>query len=397
MEQSKKTQPKGLLRVAQTAVACAAFALLAACGGGGSSSSTTSNSSTPPGGVSLQVVSFGTSLSDVGTYSPFILPSFGGGKFTTNPGQVWTQNVANYYGGTLTPAYLGGFSVQLAAAGGLGYGEGGALISGEQGIGWAPNDAAATTMPVVDQVTNYLNAHGSFNSNQLVLVEGGANDILTNATAIGTAVQTGVANGTYPSLSVAVQAVTLSTLGPAAQAFVTQVGKILAAGATKVVVVNVPDIGQTPLGISEGATGSALLSGITQTFNGIVQAGLAQAGLSSKVIYADAFTWLDQSVLPNVSSLGFQVGNTGTACNLAQMQANATQYGQQNPSALNGLTPAQFGAQFASSLFCSPQTLTVAGADQTYVFADSIHPSTHTHALFAQFIESKVAAAGIGH
>ncbi|HLX02653.1 MAG TPA: SGNH/GDSL hydrolase family protein [Trinickia sp.] len=396
MEQSKKTQPKGLLRTAQTAVACAAFALLAACGGGGSSS-TSSNSSTPPGGVSLQVVSFGTSLSDVGTYSPVILPDFGGGKFTTNPGQIWTQDVANYYGGTLTPAYLGGFGVQLAATGGLGYGEGGALVSGEQGIGWAPNDAAATTMPVVDQVTNYLNSHGSFNSNQLVLVEGGANDILSNATAIGTAAQTGVANGTYPSLAAAVQAVTVATLGPAAQALVTQVGKILAAGATKVVLVNVPDIGQTPLGLSEGATGSALLTGITQTFNGIVQLGVAQAGLSSAVIYADAFTWLDQSVLPNYSSLGFQVGNTGTACNLAQMQANATQYGQQNPAALNGLTPAQYGAQFASSLFCSPQTLTVAGADQTYVFADSIHPTTHTHALFAQFVESKIAAAGIGH
>jgi|SRR5579863_2535497 len=396
MEQSKKTQPKGLLRTAQTAVACAAFALLAACGGGGSSS-TSSNSSTPPGGVSLQVVSFGTSLSDVGTYSPVILPAFGGGKFTTNPGQIWTQDVANYYGGTLTPAYLGGFGVQLAATGGLGYGEGGALVSGEQGIGWAPNDAAATTMPVVDQVTNYLNSHGSFNSNQLVLVEGGANDILSSATAIGTAAQTGVANGTYPSLAAAVQAVTVATLGPAAQALVTQVGKILAAGATKVVLVNVPDIGQTPLGLSEGATGSALLTGITQTFNGIVQLGVAQAGLSSAVIYADAFTWLDQSVLPNYSSLGFQVGNTGTACNLAQMQANATQYGQQNPAALNGLTPAQYGAQFASSLFCSPQTLTVAGADQTYVFADSIHPTTHTHALFAQFVESKIAAAGIGH
>lgn len=396
MEQSKKTQPKGLLRTAQTAVACAAFALLAACGGGGSSS-TSSNSSTPPGGVSLQVVSFGTSLSDVGTYSPVILPDFGGGKFTTNPGQIWTQDVANYYGGTLTPAYLGGFGVQLAATGGLGYGEGGALVSGEQGIGWAPNDAAATTMPVVDQVTNYLNSHGSFNSNQLVLVEGGANDILSSATAIGTAAQTGVANGTYPSLAAAVQAVTVATLGPAAQALVTQVGKILAAGATKVVLVNVPDIGQTPLGLSEGATGSALLTGITQTFNGIVQLGVAQAGLSSAVIYADAFTWLDQSVLPNYSSLGFQVGNTGTACNLAQMQANATQYGQQNPAALNGLTPAQYGAQFASSLFCSPQTLTVAGADQTYVFADSIHPTTHTHALFAQFVESKIAAAGIGH
>src|SRR6201999_3554757 len=58
----------------------------------------------PPGGINLQVVSFGDSLSDVGTYSSFAGPAFGGGRFTTNPGQIWTELVAEYYGGTLQPA-----------------------------------------------------------------------------------------------------------------------------------------------------------------------------------------------------------------------------------------------------------------------------------------------------
>ena len=87
-----------VVRNTRIAAASAAFALLAACGGGGD------DNSTPAGGLKLQVVSFGDSLSDVGTYSPVAAANFGGGRFTTNPGEVWVQNVAKYYGDTLTPA-----------------------------------------------------------------------------------------------------------------------------------------------------------------------------------------------------------------------------------------------------------------------------------------------------
>src|SRR3978361_2316416 len=90
-------QTRWLLAV-QTATACAAFAVLAACGGG-------SDNTTPPaGGLKLQVVSFGDSLSDVGTYAPVAAANFGGGRFTTNPGQIWVQDVAQYYGDKLQPA-----------------------------------------------------------------------------------------------------------------------------------------------------------------------------------------------------------------------------------------------------------------------------------------------------
>ena len=81
----------GIVRYARIAVACAAFATLVACGGGSDNNNNNNASATPAGGVKLQVVSFGDSLSDVGTYSPVITSSFGGGRFTTNPGEVWTQ------------------------------------------------------------------------------------------------------------------------------------------------------------------------------------------------------------------------------------------------------------------------------------------------------------------
>ncbi len=39
---------------------------------------------TPPGGVKLQMIAFGDSLLDVGTYQQFAKANFDGGQFTTN-------------------------------------------------------------------------------------------------------------------------------------------------------------------------------------------------------------------------------------------------------------------------------------------------------------------------
>ena len=408
---SKKHQ---WLRVKQIAVASAAFAMLAACGGG---SDNNNSSSTPAGGVKLQVVSFGDSLSDVGTYAPVIQASFGGGRFTTNPGEVWTQKVAEYYGDTLKAAYLGGFGQPLVAAGGNGYAQGGSDVVNAEGQGWAPDNMAATTVPVVTQVSNYLGAHTSFNSNQLVLVNGGANDIFqfagttANLTALATALTTQfpllVKAGKLPNTQAGqvmfiagyLQALPDPQIAQAAAALAAQVQTIVSSGATHVVVSTVPDIGNTPLGVAaEAATpgSAALLSGITAAYNGMLEAALAQTqGTTGKVIVVDAFSWIDQQ-LQNYQALGFTVPNTGTACNLSSMVANATAYATANPAATNGLTAAQYGSQFGSSLFCSPQTYTVAGADQTYMFADTVHPSTHLHALFAQYVEQQIAATGLG-
>jgi phospholipase/lecithinase/hemolysin len=405
---SKKHQ---WLRATQIAVASAAFAALAACGGG--SDNNNSSSSTPAGGVKLQVVSFGDSLSDVGTYAPVIQSSFGGGRFTTNPGEVWTQKVAEYYGGTLTAAYLGGFGLPLSPAGGLGYAQGGSRVDEAQGEGYAPNNMAATTIPVTEQITEYLGAHSSFNSNQLVLMNGGANDIFIQATTVQATVTAaaqaaGVAaaqsGGSAADVQAAVAAATASATGTASQAalmaitvaankFVAAVQQVVAAGATHVVVSDVPDIAKTPEGLASGAQGQALFAALVQTYNGVLKQAL---GSNPQVIYVSAYNWIDNT-LSNYQSLGFTVSNTDTACNLTAMGNAATAYATKNPAVLApGQTAASYGSAFQSSLFCSPQTLTVPGADQTYMFADGVHPSTHLHALFAQTVEQAVAASGLG-
>jgi phospholipase/lecithinase/hemolysin len=376
----------------QTATACAAIAMLAACGG----SDNNNNNNTPPGGVKLQVVSFGDSLSDVGTYAPVATADFGGGRFTTNPGQIWTQNVAQYYGGTLTAANTGGFGIPLSAAGGLGYAQGGSRVTLQPGIGHATPGTAnadfsqATTIPINDQVTQFIGSNGSFNANQLVLINGGANDIFYNlgvAQATDAGIQAELAAGAITpaqAQAAATAATTAATtaISQAAIDLATLIGRVVQAGATHVVVSAVPDIGGSPEGLGSADKG-ATFSQVTQLFNGTLKGALQQSGLLSKVIYVDAYTWVD-GIQANFQANGFTVSNTGTACNLAAMTAAATKLGEPDPSA------------FATSLFCSPQTYTVAGADQSYMYADTVHPTTHLHALFSTFVEQQIAASGLG-
>jgi phospholipase/lecithinase/hemolysin len=335
----------------RAAIFSAAFALLAACGGGsggGSSSSGSPGTATPAGGINLQVVSFGDSLSDVGTYAP-VAGAVGGGRFTTNPGQVWTQDVAQYYGGTLTAAFTIDPTHELQAQGGLGYAEGGATVATPANQNDFLTDVIGNVeMPVNQQVSSYITAQGSFNANQLVLVWAGANDVLRA--------------GTPPAATTTVQtaATTLAQL----------VGQIVQNGATHVVVVNLPNIGLSPEGLAS-SDGGANFTQMSELFNSTLTSALQTNGLQSKVIQVDAYTWLN-GIIANFQANGFSVSNTGQACDPKK-------------------TPDD------TSLLCSPATYVSANADQTYMFADDLHPTTHLHSLFAQYVEQQIAASGLGH
>lgn len=334
----------------QGAVSAILFALLAACGGGGNGNGSGGGSSAnnPPGGVHLQIVSFGDSLSDVGTYAP-IAGAVGGGRFTTNPGQVWTQDVAQYYGDTLSAAYTIGVDHKLSAHGGFGYAEGGSTVAtpADQ-YDFLTDVIGNIEMPVNQQVSSYVSAHGSFNGNQLVLVWAGANDVLRA--------------GTPPAAN--------TTVEQAATTLAQIVAQIVQGGATHVVVVNVPNVGLSPKGLAS-ADGGANLSQLSQLFNTTLNAALQSDGLQGKVIEIDSYTWVTQAIA-NYQANGFTVSNTAQAC---------------DPSK----TPDD------TSLLCSPATYVAPNADQTYMFADDLHPTTHLHTLFAQFVEQQIAQSGLGH
>ncbi len=61
----------------------------------------------------FKVVVFGDSLLDAGTYTPVAESLFDGGRYTTNPGLNFTEEVARHLGDRLTPAFVGGFGRPL--------------------------------------------------------------------------------------------------------------------------------------------------------------------------------------------------------------------------------------------------------------------------------------------
>jgi len=278
--------------------------------------------------------------------------------------------------------------VPLTASTGLGYAQGGARVHEAIGIGHASVGTAnadysqATTIPVTQQLQNYLTVHGNFNAGQLVLVNGGTNDILSLAPTLQSAIAADVAGGMDPTL--AVQKEGGAALAPVAQALAGVVQQIASAGATHVVLVNAPDLGQTPYAVRSGASAQQLLSGLAKVYNTVLSQSVQALGIpANKLTLVDLSTWQD-NVIASYQTSGFTVGNTGTACNIEAMVANATKAGVANPQA------------FGSALFCSPQTYTAAGADQAYMFADLFNPSTRLHTLFAQQVQQQLTAAGLG-
>ena len=105
---------------------------------------------------------FGDSLSDAGFYRPGLAALLGAptaaavGKFTTNPGPVWSEIIAQYYGGNPAASNAGG---GIYAQGGM------------QAFGNAPASRlgpGGTQRPSATQVTEYLAASGgSANPNAL--------------------------------------------------------------------------------------------------------------------------------------------------------------------------------------------------------------------------------------
>jgi phospholipase/lecithinase/hemolysin len=327
--------------------------------------------STPSfGAAKLEVVVFGDSLLDAGTYSPVAGAKFGGGRYITNPGLNFTQVVARSFGDELKPAFVGGFGLPLAPAGGRDYAQGGSRVAMQPGLDHAPagtpnaDFAEQTTIPVKDQVAEFLKANKRFRPDQLVIINGGANDVFFQLAAAQAA-------GTEAAQQNAVTAITQS-----ATDLVSIIATTIANGATHVVLINLPDIGKVPLGVASVDRGQSLTQ-ISQLFNATLTGALQQQGLGEKVLVIDSFTFLD-SIAASFQQHGFTVSNTGFACDLSAQVLQATKLHFSDPTV------------FGQSLFCSPKTFVSKGADQTFMFADTVHPTTHLYALFAEFVEQQI-------
>lgn len=317
------------------------------------------------------LVSFGDSLSDVGSYDVGEVATLGGGKFTINgPGnRIWVEDVAS---AIKVPAPCAaqtglnglatyGFSVATVNHPNCyDYSQGGSRVSdpigpGNEAQGGSNAVLGMLTLPVTTQIQNHLNAHGgSFTGRELVTVFAGTNDILYASEALSAGQE---------SPADAMSAVTAA--GNQLAGYI--VNNILRKGANHVLVLNLLDLSLTPVALSEPPSTQAFIRQLTVSYNTALQAGLASSS-DGRVLLIDLFSF-SESEASNPAKYGF-TNVTTPACNLS--------------SASNPL---------GSSLICTTANLNP-GSVLNYQFADLGHPTPFSHSVLAQEVLTQMTAAG---
>jgi outer membrane lipase/esterase len=278
-----------------------------------------------------QVVSFGDSLSDNGNVSTLIrspVPL----RFTTNPGTVAVENIASYYGFTLSPSLQGGTD----------YAYGNARAATVNPVTGTP----LTVPPTSTQIQTYLaSTGGKADPNALYTMWIGANDLLA-ATANPATAQVVVAT--------------------AATNEVGQIRALQAAGAKTIVVFNLPDVGKTPAALSQGAAASGQISQLAQLYNGILSGGLGQSGRG--IVPIDTYALLNE-VIASPGTYGF-TNVTTPACTTAS-SLTCSPATLRDPAAAStylfadGIHPTTAAhailGQYAISVITAPQKISLLG------------------------------------
>ncbi len=427
------------MRQYQLTLTLLAAATLVACGGGASNTDTTtaevsvSDSLSDPrafasaapssyGSKKLKYtsqVTFGDSLSDVGTYGVGTVAALGGGKYSVNnvvrgvnQSKNWTEWMAI---GLRLPspcaAQTGldgdaaqGFNVAVVNhATCTNYAQGGARVTHPVGPGnklLGGNNAVLgqLTVPVATQVATHLaKTGGSFSGTEIVQVLAGANDVFmqlaglsAGATAAATAAVTAavpgqiaadIAAGTCapanaqttcvstavatlsPTVGAAAAGAYMQTNAPIAVAAMGTAGvdlanlvntQLLAKGAKRVTVINIPDMAKTPFALGQSAATQGLITQMVTTFNNQLKANLSTG---ASVLHVDAYA-VSQDQFAHPAYYGL-TNVTLPACDLTP-QKNA----------------------LGSSLVCNKGNL-IPGVVTYYQFADAVHPTPYAHGLLA--------------
>lgn len=316
------------------------------------------------------MVSFGDSLSDVGTYKVGTVAAFGGGKYTVNSPSAknWTELVAAHYGlAAPCAAQTGlegsgtGFNVAVTnQTGCFNYAQGGARVThpvgpGNINLGGSNAVLGQLTVPVVTQMQNHLSKlpQGKFAGTELVTVMAGGNDVFIN---VATYAATAEAAPSQASAAATAAVTAMATAGAELAGYVKT--KLKANGAKYIVVVNLPDVASTPAFSATPA--KPLVSSMVTAFNSSLQAGLDGSG----VLLVDAYG-LSLDLVANKQNHGL-TNVTTPACIL-------------DNTAINPL---------ASSLICTSETALT--GSEFYLFADTVHPTPYGNKVNADFITKKI-------
>jgi outer membrane lipase/esterase len=218
-------------------------------------------------------------------------------------------------------------------------------------------ESGATATSIIGAAITAAATHAATNGYSTTAVQ--------NAAAIGaTAGAAATAAGnTYAATTGAQNAA--AGMVQAATDLVTSVKLMISLGAKRVVVVNIPDVSQTPMAMATPASQQGLVLALTQAFNSALQAGLNG---TTEVVFVDAFAENRRQL---ADPAHYSLSNVkDIACNLDK--------------AVNPL---------ASSLTCNSSNL-VAGNTSRYLFADGVHPTPYGHKLLAQYVSKALVTAG---
>jgi outer membrane lipase/esterase len=285
------------------------------------------------------VVSFGDSLSDAGNTSTADgnAATLAGNSFTTNNDPVFAQIVASAFGSTQTHSLVGGSN----------YAFGGSCAQ-------AAGACVAPALPRLNvQIGQYLTPRGGVaDPNALFTVWSGANDIFAS---IGGGVW-----GTSPAIIAGSTGV--------ARAVVNNVNTLTAANARTIVVFNLPDLGRTPQ-FGASATTSAPFNLAAVTYNSALNDGLAGR---TNVVAINTFGIVNE-LIANPGLYGF-TNVTGIAC---------------GPGAPGVVSAAACGAVGSGNPFTY-----AAGTNETFLFADGVHPTGAAHRMLANVVVATLSAPG---
>ncbi len=200
-------------------------------------------------------------------------------------------------------------------------------------------------------------AGGSYTGHELVTVLAGANDVFMELAFF---VQPGGA--ATPEAAVTNVAMAGATLGQLIKA------QVVAKGAKQVLVLNLPDMANTPSAVSQPAEIRGLIDAMVTAFNAQLAAQLAGVpGVVVGDVYAES-----KAQIANPAQYGL-TNVTTPAC---------------GPNALSSspLTP-------GTSLICNASNQ-ISGDVSRYFFADDVHPTPYGHQLLSQFASKLMAQAG---
>jgi phospholipase/lecithinase/hemolysin len=314
---------------------------------GGPHSSSAAAQGLPP---IRQVVSFGDSLSDAGTYWF---------RFTTNPGLTFAQHLALHYGQMPFPnqhldRYQEAFQGRHGDAGpaGLNYAEGGAKANSAYST--VSQDPEGKPISARRQLQHFLQQHRRFTADQLVTLFVGTNDVAYDFDPNISPALAKALRENHPPAADVMEAET-RRVEAAADDTAAIARDILEQGAKRLVVFKLFDLGQFPWFQTPAA--QTYVTALVNAFNRRLLAALPKD--SGRVLVLDTEAFVNE-LIADAASYGFQHGAHEDACGSPDHD------------------------------YCYPETQATPDADQTYLFAAGEHLTTHAHQLLADYVIKQV-------